>query len=332
MNLSIDLLVIVGLLIGAAFFAMAEMSFVAISKIRLRHLVNQKVRGAASLQVLLSRMDEVITSLVLSNNFVTTAISALGTYLCIGWLGPEWGVPVATVLMGTIIIVVGEITPKVFALSNPERVALSVTPFMKIFVVVIKPFTKIFNGISNGLLKMLGIDGGDRSPLVTEEELKLMIELGRKEGVLGEHERKLLHRIFEFGDLKAKDVMVPRGQMVAISETADHEEVLRVLTEEGHSRIPVYREDPNRITGIIYAQEILHILREGWLIILHDLIHPPFEVALETRVVDLLESLQRNKVQIAIVVDKEKRALGMVTLEDLIEEIVGEVPEKHREG
>ncbi len=327
-----DFVLIVLLLAVAAFCALAEMSLVATSKLRLRHLVNQKVKQAASLQVLLSQLDEVITSLVLTNNFVTTAISALGTSLCIAWLGEKMGIPIATLLMGTIIIIVGEITPKVFAIRNPERVALSVTPFMKIFILVIRPFTKIFTGASNGLLRFFGIEPAAHSPLVTEEELRLMIELGRKEGVLGEHERKLLHRIFEFGDLKVKDVMIPLEQMVTVRDSADHEEVLRVLTEEGHARIPVYRESPDRIIGIIYAQELLHIWREGWLIVLHDLIHPPFEVSADARVADLLEEFQRNRVQIAIVVDQNKKALGMVTLEDLIEEIVGEVPEKHKEG
>ena len=135
----------------------------------------------------------------------------------------------------------------------------------------------------------------------------------------------LLHRIFEFGDLKVAEVMVPRKEMVCAHAKATHEEVLTVLTEQGDSRIPVYGDSPDRIIGIIYAQEMLHIWREGWLIVLQDLMHPPFEVAPDRRVSDVLKEFQRQHVQIAIVVDPAGRALGMVTLEDLIEEIVGEI-------
>jgi len=152
--------------------------------------------------------------------------------------------------------------------------------------------------------------------------------VGKEHGVLSEEERTLLHRIFEFGDLKVEDVMVPREEMVAVHDNATHEEVLTVLTEKGHSRVPVYHESPDRIVGIIYAQEILHIWREGWLIVLQDLIHPPFEVKPGSRVIDLLRDFQRKHLQIAIVVDDQGKALGLATLEDLFEEIVGEIHEE----
>ena len=119
--------------------------------------------------------------------------------------------------------------------------------------------------------------------------------------------------------------MVPRDRMVAVHDKASHDEILTVLTEKGHSRIPVYRDSPDHIIGVIYAQEILHIWREGWLIVLQDLVHPPFEVKPETRVIDLLREFQLRKIQIAIVVDAQGKALGLATLEDLFEEIVGEI-------
>ena len=182
--------------------------------------------------------------------------------------------------------------------------------------------------MTNWAFRLFGVATLPRSPLVTEEELKLMIEMGKEEGVLGEHERRMLHRIFEFGDLKVKDVMIPRDRMTVVPDRANHDEVLTVLTERGHSRIPVYRDSPDRIVGVIHAQEILHIWREGWLIVLQDLIHPPFEVSPEMRVTELLHEFQRRKIQIAIAVDPQGKALGLVTLEDLLEEIVGEIHER----
>ncbi len=323
------LLVLTLVLLAISFMlSLAEMSMVALSKLRLRHLVVRGARNAQLLQRLVNRMDEVITSIVTMNNFINTAISSLGTALCIAWLGPRWGILLATFIMGTVIVALGEITPKVFAIRHADRLALLLAPAVAVLLRVIGPATRIFTAFSNGLLRLFRVELKTRSPLVTEEEIRIMIEVGKEHGVLSEEERTLLHRIFEFGDLKVEDVMVPREEMVAVHDNATHEEVLTVLTEKGHSRVPVYHESPDRIVGIIYAQEILHIWREGWLIVLQDLIHPPFEVKPGSRVIDLLRDFQRKHLQIAIVVDDQGKALGLATLEDLFEEIVGEIHEE----
>ena len=316
------------LLAASAFLSLSETALIGLSKIRLHHLADRGIKQAKQVQALIvGRFDQVISSLLVANNFVNTAISCIGTALCVAWFGPEWGIVAATIFMGTLILIFGEISPKVFAIRYAEQVALKVIPVLRVVVRVFEPVSKPFAHLSQKLLQSFGVEMGRRSPLVTEEELKLMIELGRQEGVLAEDERTLLHRIFEFGDLKVEDVMVPREKMISVPAGATHDEVLTVLTEEGHSRIPVYKDSPDRIIGIIYAQELLHIWREGWLIVLQDLIHTPFEVSPERRVSDLLLEFQRHRVQIAIVVDQNRRALGLVTLEDLMEEIVGEIGE-----
>ena len=326
------LLLLIVLLAASAFFALVETALIGLSKIRLRHLVDRGVKHAKQVQGLVAHLDHVVISLVAANLFVNTAISSLGTAVCVLWLGPKWGVLAATVVMGTIILLFGETIPKAFSIRYAEQVALKGAPFMEVLFRILEPVSRPFTLFSRALLRLMGVELTPRSPLVTEEELKLMIEVGREEGVLGEHERMLLHRIFEFGDLKVKDVMLPPDQVVVVHEGASHDEVLTVLTEEGHSRIPVYRESKDRIIGVIYAQELLHIWREGWLIILEDLIHPPFEVPPDKRVLDLLQDFQRRRLQIAIVVDEQKRALGIVTLEDLIEEIVGEIHEEQTDA
>ena len=318
-------LVLLLLLVLSFLFSLSEMSLVAVSRLRLRHLVARGSRRAQLVQHLVGHMDEVISSIVIANMFANTAISAFGTALCIAWVGPEWGVLLATALVGLVIVALAEITPKVLAIRHADRFALLLGPFVRVLRGLVGPVTKGFTAFSNGLLRLFGMEPTARSPLVTEEELKIMIEVGKEQGVLGEDERTLLHRIFEFGDLKVEDVMVPRGEMVTVPETASHEEVLTVLTEQGHSRLPVHRGSPERIIGILYAQEMLHLWQEGRLLILQDLLHPPFEVSPERRVIDLLREFQKRRVQIAIVVDGEGRALGLVTLEGLIEEIVGEI-------
>ncbi|MBI3990889.1 MAG: CBS domain-containing protein, partial [Candidatus Omnitrophica bacterium] len=169
-----------------------------------------------------------------------------------------------------------------------------------------------------------------RSPLVTEEEIRLMIEVGREEGVLADEERKMLHRIFEFGETSVEEVMVPKEKIIAIEIGAQPDELLELVVEEGHSRIPVYRESIEHITGIIYARDLLHIWRNKSLIVIPDLIHPAYYIRPGKKVNDLLADFQLKKIQIAIVVNDEGNTLGLVTLEDLTEEIVGEVEEEHK--
>jgi putative hemolysin len=182
------------------------------------------------------------------------------------------------------------------------------------------------------MLKVLRIEHPKRSPLITEEELRLMIEVGKEEGVLTDEERKMLHRIFEFGDIKIKDVMIPREKIVAVDINSASEEVLDMFAEEGHARLPVYRGTIDDIVGIIYARDLLYILRDKTLFVLHDLVHEPYYVSANLRVNELLRRFQIEKIQIAIVVDENRKTLGIVTLEDLIEEIVGEIEEEYSLG
>jgi putative hemolysin len=169
-----------------------------------------------------------------------------------------------------------------------------------------------------------------RSPLITVEELRLMIEVGKEEGVLSDEERKMLHRIFEFGSTKVKDVMVPLEKVNAVNSNVTPDELLNMFVEEGHARLPVYAGTLDNIIGIIYARDLLYILRDKGLFLLQDLIHKPYVVASTCRVNELLRKFQLDKVQMAIVADERtKKSVGLVTLEDLIEEIVGEIEEVH---
>jgi putative hemolysin len=154
-----------------------------------------------------------------------------------------------------------------------------------------------------------------------------MIEIGKEEGVLSDEERKMLHRIFEFGDTKVSEVMVPIDKIISVNINADSEELLKIFVEEGHARLPVYNGPKENIAGIIYARDLLYILRDKGLFLLQDLLHEPYFVVSSMRVNELLRQFQIDKIQIAIVADEHKRALGLVTLEDLIEEIIGEIDE-----
>lgn len=329
--LFVSLLILLLLLtLFSAFFSASETALIALSRLRLRHYVQKKVKRASVVQEVVTHLDRLIATILVGNNFVNTAITTIGAFIIISFLGPKWGVLVSTVVITLFLLIFCEITPKVFSTKYTERVCFAVARPMKWLINFLAPIVNIITKLTNRLIKMFGGQPPARSPLITEEEIRMMIEIGKEEGVLGDEERKMLHRIFEFGDTKVFEVMKPINEMVAVDIKATAEELLELVTEEGHSRFPVYEGDKSNIKGIIYARDLLHIWRNDLLIIVPDLVHPAYFVDGNKKVSELLRDFQKKHIQIAIVGDKNNKALGLVTLEDLIEEIVGELEDDAR--
>ncbi len=322
------IIIIIVLLFVSAFFSASETALIALSKIRLRHLMNKGIKNAQLIHRLVTNIDKLIATILVGNNFVNIAISAISTALFIYLLGPKWGIIIATIVITTLILIFGEIIPKILAAQYSEKISLSVARPMQFIIKLLNPLTKIFTKVSNFVIRIFTGKTFKRSPLITEEEIRLMIEVGKEEGVLADEERKMLHRIFEFGDTKVSEVMVPKEKIVAININAKPEELLDLLVEEGHSRIAVYQNTIDDIIGIIYARELLHIWRNRELIIISDLIHSPYFISRDKRVNDLLREFQQKRIHIAIIVDENRKTQGLITLEDLLEEIVGEIEEE----
>ena len=326
---AIAILIVLFILTALSFFISAsETSIVALNKIRLRHLLAQGVKRAKNLQGLITKLDRFITAVLIGNNFVNIAMSAIITAIFVHLFGYEWGVVIATFASSFLIVIVCEITPKLLAIKHTEKIALFVAPLWGFLIDFFHFSIDFFTGISNFILRMLRVGPSKRSPLITEEELRLMIEIGKEEGVLSDEEMKMLHRIFEFGNTKVRDVMISKDKIVAVNSNISSEDLLNIFIEEGHARLPVYEGSIENIIGIVYAHDLLYILRDKGLFLLQDLLHAPYYVPASARVNELLKTFQTNKIQIAIVVDDKKNALGLLTLEDLIEEIVGEIEEK----
>jgi len=311
------------------FFSACETSIIGLSKIRLHHLIAKGIKRASHIQRLVTNLDKFIVAILVGNNFVNIAISSIVTATFISILGYSWGIITATLVTALFVLILCEITPKLLAIKHTEKFALFTAPLMGIFIRVFNPVIHIFVQISQFILKMLRIKPSIRSPLITEEELKTMIEVGKEEGVLSDEERRMLHRIFEFGDTRLKEVMVPKEKIIAIDINAKPQELLNIFVEEGHARLPVYEGAIDNIIGVIYARDLLYILRDKGLFLLQDLVHEAHYVLASLRVNELLKRFQAEKIQIAIVVDEHRKTLGLVTLEDLIEEIVGEIEERH---
>ncbi len=326
-----ETVLLIALALLSALFSASETALISLSKIRLRHMMAKGVKGAKRIQRLLTDPDKFIIAILVGNNIMNIAMSAIVTAVLVKIFGNKWGVAVATLSTAIFVLVFCEITPKIISLKNTEKVALFTSYLMEKMLRVFSPLLALYSGISKLFLRMLGIEQAKRSPLVTEEELRVMIEVGREEGIVSEEERKMLHRIFEFGDTRVSEVMVPRDKIVAVAKTATAEDVLDIFVEKGHARLPVYEGTIENIIGIIYARDILYLLRDKGLFVLSDIIHEAYYFAPTTRVNELLRRFQMEKIQIAIVVDRAKKTQGLVTLEDLIEEIVGELEEKQPE-
>lgn len=316
------------LLALSASFSASEAALLSINKVRLRHLTEKGSYSARLTYQLLTQMDRVIGTLLVANNLVNVALSAIISWICVVWLGPERGVVAATAISVTALLVIGEVTPKMFAASYPEAVAFVVVRPLKVLMVLLYPIAVVFTWAGRTLLRLFRIPSKRRSPLVTEEELKVMIQMGREAGVLEEHELRMLHRIFEFSDSLVKQVMVPRDEISAVDLKAQAMDALDVLIEEGHSRVPVYEGSLDNPVGMVFARDLLAIVRHGGVFVLQDLIRPVFFVQEDRRIAELLSDFQREKTQIALVRNAKGGIVGLVTIEDLLEEIVGEIGER----
>src|SRR3989344_516505 len=329
LSISSFLIILVVLFVFSAFFSASEAALIALNKIRLRHLMEQKRRGAKRIYGLVSRMDRLIATLLIGNNLVNTAIAVIATVIFTQIFPPGKALIVATVVVTVLLVIFGDLVPKVFATNHPEGVAFFVRHVVSFLIFIFSPITHVLTMISSGVIRLMGGNPHYRSPLVTEEEIKMMIQIGKEEGFYGDNERKMLERIFHFDDTEVRDVMTLLERVTAIAMDQEATEIEKILLEEGHNRIPVYEGTKANIIGIIYVRDLLYLFKNSSLIRLSDLISTPFFVPPHQKVAELLKEFQKRKIQIAIVRDtKTDRAVGLVTLEDLIEEIVGEIEEK----
>jgi putative hemolysin len=217
---------------------------------------------------------------------------------------------------------------KFIATNHPEGVAFSVRHLVSLLIFLLQPVTNFLTWASNGVIRLFGGNPHSRSPLVTEEEIKMMITIGREEGFYGDQQRKMLERVFHFDEISVRDVMTPLEKITSIPLNIAQDELERVLMEEGHNRIPVYDEKKDNIIGILYVRDLIYLIKNSSLIQIADLISAPYFVSANKKVNELLKEFQAKKIQIAIVKDdKTHKTTGLVTLEDLVEEIVGEIEE-----
>ncbi len=320
---SVSLWVIVAiLLVLNSLLGMAETGLTRVSYIRMRAMEEEGHRGAARVRRLLEEPARFL-NVILLTTLLTQLFSASLTAVAVEAAFGQPYVTLATFVLTLVMFVFAESMPKTFAIQHPERVALVVAPFVALLTAALYPAVRLLVGLSNVVLP------GKGSPQGAFSELEIRTMVDRAAGDVEAEEKRMIHSIFEFGDTVVREVMTPRPDIVAVPDTADLEEVRKVVVAKGYSRIPTYSGDLDSITGIVYSKDVLRSVHEGKKSVLaKDICRRPHFVPEQKRVSELLHEMQQEKYHMAIVVNEHGATTGLVTLEDLLEEIVGEIADE----
>ena len=323
---TISFLIIILCLIFIALLSSSEVAFIAFNRIRIRHLIEKGSSSAETAQKIRDQHDRLFSAVILSGNLFTVLATSVGTALALKFFGEEYGIIISTIIMTFLTVVFGELAPKTFAVTHAEKVALFMAKPMEMYIKLISPLAWIFNKLSSLIIRFFGGEIKPTPQFLTEEEMKAMISIGEEEGTLEKEEKEMLHKVFEFGDKKVSEAMVPRTEIVAVPEDAVVADVLELLTTEGYSRFPVIKETVDNIIGILYVKDILIKMAKEEIApdtSIATLIRDAYYIPESKMVTELLDEMQKNKFQIAIIVDEHGGTAGIITLEDIMEEIVG---------
>ena len=327
----IQIVILVILLIGSGFFSASETALMSLSKIRIRHMKEEGVKGAKLVSDLIEEPNKLLSSILVGNNVVNIAATSISTSLFMGLLGDKPGaVPLATAVMTVLVLIFGEITPKTIAANNSEKVAVFVSKPIKLVIFIVKPIVWIFNIITNIIFKLLGVKDKGAQPYITEEELKTMVNVSHEEGLLEMEEREIINNVFQFGDMQAKEAMVQRLDMIAINSEDTYEEIIEMFKNEKLSRLPVYEDSIDDIIGILNIKDVIFLNDEEIKDFdIKNYIREPFFTYEFKKITQLLEEMKVEKSQMAIVVDEYGGTSGLITIEDLVEVIVGDIEDEY---
>lgn len=325
-----QMIALVVLLALSAFFSASETALMTLSKIRIRNMVDEKVPKAQLIQKLIENPGKLLGAILVGNNVVNIAASALATSLAIKHFG-DTGVGIATGIMTFLVLVFSEITPKSLAAQNSEKVSLRVVRLLSVFVAALHPVTTIMMRITNGIIKLFGGKTSERQSFVTEEEIRTMINMGHEDGALESEEKKMIHNVFEFGDLKVSDVMTPRVDMIAVDVHSSYDETINRFDVHRFSRLPVYEGRVDNIIGVLYMKDLVFLNADSETFNITKHMREPYFTYEYKQVTQLFHSMREHRIPMAIVIDEYGGTAGVVTLEDLVEEIVGDILDEYDE-
>jgi putative hemolysin len=332
-SLAWETLALVLLIGGAAFFAASEAALISVSRLRMRQMVEQHMRGSRSALRLLDDRSRFLATVLIGNTVVLLAADSLATWIFIRE-GIRHAAIYSTLVMTILILLFGEIIPKTIAVSNPERWAMRLGPALERVARLLNPINRVFVGITYVLVRPFGIRPSLQGPFVTEEDIRTIVNVGAEQKVLEEEEREMIHSVIQFGDTIVREVMQPRPTMVCVGVNDAPRKALELVISEGYSKVPVFEETIDNIIGAVYERELLIALANGSITStsLRAIMRPVVFVPENKKAADLLREMKRGQFSLAIVLDEYGGTAGLVTTEDILEEIVGEIRDEHDEG
>lgn len=326
---ALQILIVIGLLGLSAFFSSSETAMMSVSKIRVRTLADAGLSSAKILVKILDNQPKMLSAILIGNNIVNISASSLMTV----FVTDVWGnayVGIGTGVLTLLVLLFGEITPKTTATLYSESLALKFAKPIYLLMQVLTPVIFIVDKLSQGVLRLLHIDPNKKQEAITEEELRTIVEVSHEEGVIESDEKKMIYNVFDFGDSVARDIMVPRIDMTFIDVDSTYEEVLEIFRQEKYTRYPVFEETTDNVIGIVNIKDLI-LIENDKPFCLRDYLREPMYTYEFKKTAELMVELRKTLNNIAIVLDEYGATAGLITMEDMLEEIVGEIRDEYDE-
>ena len=330
-NQIVMIILFIVLITMSALFSTSETAFMSVSKIRIRTLAEDGNKKALIVDRLLEDQDRLLSSILVGNNLVNIAASSLTTSFVISIFGNEGtGVAIATGFVTLMILIFGEITPKSLATRNAEKVVFRVCRFIRFVTIICTPVVKILNLVSHFFIHLFGGEGND-GPTMTEEDLKTIVTVSHEEGVLEDDEKEMIHNVFEFGQTEIKEIMTPRIHVVSVPDDVTYNDLMDTFKDSQFSRIPVHSESYDEIIGVLHIKDLIlsKVVKSRFDV--KEFMRETFVVYEFNQISDVFDSMRKEHISLAVVLDEYGVMSGIVTLEDIVEEIVGEIDDEYDE-
>lgn len=315
------------LLALSAFFSSAETALTTVNRIHMRTLADADNNKAKMVLKITKDSAKMLSAILIGNNIVNLSASSIATTLAISMFG-SYGAGIATGIITFLILIFGEVSPKTLSTIKADSISLKIAGIINVLMIVLTPVIFLINKLSLGVLFLFGVKASDGNRVMTEEELRTIVDVGQETGVIEDEERAMIHNVFDFGDAEAKEVMIPRIDMTFVHIDADYNEVLEIYKQDMFTRLPVYEESTDNVVGIINMKDLLLIENTDNFSI-RDIMREPYFTYEHKNTSDLFLEMKKSSISLAIVLDEYGVTAGLITLEDLIEEIVGEIRDEY---
>ena len=323
---AIQFLILIILICLSAFFSSAETSMTTVNKIRIQALAEQGDKKALTLLNVIEDSGKLLSTILIGNNIVNISASSLATTLTMRLFG-NTAVSISTGIITLLVLIFGEITPKTLATVHAEKMALSYAKVIRILMFILTPVIFIVNKLAQGVLTLMRIDANAKGNTITEHELRTLVNVGHEEGVIESEERQMIYNVFDFGDSQAEDVMIPRIDVTFADVNSSYEDLVGLFRDEKHTRFPVFEDTTDNIIGIVNVKDLLLTSKENFSV--RKILRQAYFTYEYKRTSELLMEMKENSVTFAVVLDEYGATSGIVTLEDLIEEIVGDIHDEY---